>query len=202
MHLPRTLMLAALACAALAVLPAAQAETPLPAATADCKVIYDFPDEGLTLCYDLTSSQCKVWTVHETFFGPQTTCIVGAGESSSSSAGLQCYDVYSRTDVGTYSIVRRNSCAPPEVYQCPYEHAPISSCQSLLEATAAPSAVAPASSPPDPLQRRCVHQGQGELQSEDCVDPTSTDCTLYEQRSTGVSYEWWCYPSLQHGGSE
>lgn len=44
-----------------------------------------------------------------------------------------CYEVYTRYDVGTYSIVRRNSCAAPEFYQCPYQGAPISSCRGLLE---------------------------------------------------------------------
>lgn len=44
-----------------------------------------------------------------------------------------CYQVYTRYDVGTYSIVRRNSCAVPEFYQCPYQGAPISSCRGLLE---------------------------------------------------------------------
>lgn len=43
-----------------------------------------------------------------------------------------CYQVYTRYDVGTTSVVRRNSCAVPEVYQCPYQGAPISSCEHLL----------------------------------------------------------------------
>ena len=44
----------------------------------------------------------------------------------------QCMEVYSRTNVGDYAIVRRNSCAPPEVYQCPYAGAPISECEYIL----------------------------------------------------------------------
>lgn len=53
---------------------------------------------------------------------------------------VQCMDVYSRTDVGTYSIVRRDSCAPPEVYTCPYEGAPIEQCQDALTLQASAAA--------------------------------------------------------------
>jgi hypothetical protein len=60
--------------------------------------------------------------------------------SAAAPAGPQCMQVYQRTDVGTYSIVRRNSCAPPEVYECPYPKAPIPECEPLLRADAAASA--------------------------------------------------------------
>jgi hypothetical protein len=50
----------------------------------------------------------------------------------SGSADPQCYPVYSRTDIGTYSIVRRSSCSVPEVYSCPYEGAPIDQCDNVL----------------------------------------------------------------------
>ncbi|MEK6976543.1 MAG: hypothetical protein AABY18_09405 [Candidatus Thermoplasmatota archaeon] len=43
----------------------------------------------------------------------------------------QCMPVYQRTDVGTISIVRKDSCSL-DVYECPYEGAPISSCEHLL----------------------------------------------------------------------
>lgn len=42
-----------------------------------------------------------------------------------------CMDVYSRTDVGTTSIVRRNSCSA-EVYTCPDEGADLRECRPLL----------------------------------------------------------------------
>jgi len=263
----RFLLVAALTAAALAALPSAQASIPPPGLAHDCITVYDFPDEGLVLCYDLSRSDCKVWEVHTTFIGTETTCIVGAQENSAS-AGVACMPVYSRTDVGTYSVVRRDSCSPPQVYECPYPGAPISSCQDLLQLRTASALASPmeaqptcleyysdwtvgpvhhhqtdschstndvcgvdqsqvaawvasdpgaavscatggitasssASQPLPPVgQRTCYHQGQGELQSEYCVDPNSTSCTVYESRSTGVSYDWWCYPSGQHGGSE
>lgn len=50
----------------------------------------------------------------------------------SASAGPDCYPVYSRTDVGTYSVVRRTSCSAPEVYSCPSEGAPIDQCDNVL----------------------------------------------------------------------
>lgn len=43
----------------------------------------------------------------------------------------QCMPVYQRTDVGTLSIVRKDSCSL-QVYECPYEGAPITSCRDLL----------------------------------------------------------------------
>ena len=43
-----------------------------------------------------------------------------------------CYENYSRTDVGTLSVVRRDSCAPPELYQCPTPGAPLDQCTDLL----------------------------------------------------------------------
>lgn len=43
----------------------------------------------------------------------------------------QCMEVYSRTDVGNYAIVRKDSCSL-EVYECPYAGAPISECWTLL----------------------------------------------------------------------
>lgn len=43
----------------------------------------------------------------------------------------QCMPVYQRTDVGTLAIVRKDSCSL-DVYECPYEGAPITSCEHLL----------------------------------------------------------------------
>ena len=43
----------------------------------------------------------------------------------------QCMQVYQRTDVGTIAIVRKDSCSL-DVYECPYEGAPITECEHLL----------------------------------------------------------------------
>ncbi len=43
----------------------------------------------------------------------------------------QCMPVYQRTDVGTLSIVRKDSCSL-QVYECPYEGAPTTTCRALL----------------------------------------------------------------------
>ena len=44
----------------------------------------------------------------------------------------QCMEQYSRTNVGTYAIVRHNTCAAPQVYDCPYAGAPLDQCDDLL----------------------------------------------------------------------
>ena len=44
----------------------------------------------------------------------------------------QCMPVYSRTDVGQLSIVRKDSCSA-EFYWCPSEGAPISECDYLIQ---------------------------------------------------------------------
>ena len=61
-------------------------------------------------------------------------------EASSASAA-PCYMVYTRNDVGTVSVVRRTSCSPPEVYQCPYEGAPIDRCEPVLQSLLSASAI-------------------------------------------------------------
>ena len=43
-----------------------------------------------------------------------------------------CMPVYSRTDVGQLSIVRKDSCSA-ELYWCPSEGAPISECDYLIQ---------------------------------------------------------------------
>ena len=45
---------------------------------------------------------------------------------------VQCMPVYSRTDVGQLSIVRPDSCSA-YYYWCPYEGAPISECDPLIQ---------------------------------------------------------------------
>jgi hypothetical protein len=69
--------------------------------------------------------------------------------TSTSAGGLSCYMVYTRNDVREYSIVRRTSCSPPEVYQCPYEGAPIDKCHRVTDdlLRAETSASAPAYEP-------------------------------------------------------
>jgi hypothetical protein len=42
-----------------------------------------------------------------------------------------CMPVYSRTDVGPIAVVRPNSCTV-RVYECPYQGAPVSSCERIL----------------------------------------------------------------------
>lgn len=44
----------------------------------------------------------------------------------------QCMQVYQRTDVGNIAIVRKDSCSL-EIYECPYEGAPINQCRYLIE---------------------------------------------------------------------
>lgn len=43
-----------------------------------------------------------------------------------------CYYIYTRSDVGPLTVVRRSSCAPPEPYWCPYQGAPLSECDRLV----------------------------------------------------------------------
>jgi hypothetical protein len=80
------------------------------------------------LCLDTQATWCTLWIEWHAI--PSTpTCLVAPLAASSD---VQCMDVYGRTDVGTYSVVRRDSCSPPELYQCPYEGAPTNECQDLL----------------------------------------------------------------------
>jgi hypothetical protein len=65
----------------------------------------------------------------------EASLLEASSASTASTAG--CYMVYTRTDVGTYSVVRRTSCSPPEFYSCPYQGAPIDQCRGLLELSAA-----------------------------------------------------------------
>ncbi len=56
-----------------------------------------------------------------------------SSSASPAPVGMDCYMVYTRNDVGTYSVVRRTSCSVPEVYECPYEGAPISQCHHVTD---------------------------------------------------------------------
>lgn len=45
------------------------------AAPPDCVTVYDFPDAGLTYCYDVDSS-CMVTEHRTTFIGSESRCVV------------------------------------------------------------------------------------------------------------------------------
>jgi hypothetical protein len=107
-----------------------------------CVTVTDFPDQGEWVCVDPSDSQCTVYEIRTTFLGTTKTCIYpfggcGNGCATASAGSVNCYEVYSRTNVGPYSVVRRDSCAPPQAYVCPYENAPIDQCQDLLQFNAA-----------------------------------------------------------------
>ena len=69
-------------------------------------------------------------------------------EASASASTLSCYMVYTRNDVGQYSVVRRTSCSPPEAYHCPYQGAPIEQCDPVTDVLRASTAAsAPAYEP-------------------------------------------------------
>jgi hypothetical protein len=129
--------IALLSLSALAALPGAGAHMIDPLFP-KCQTVYDFPDEGLVVCVDPADDDCPVYGYHTTFLGTEKECFVH-GAQWASSASVDCFPVYSRTDVGTISIVRRNSCSPPEVYQCPYEGAPLDQCTNVLEVRSASS---------------------------------------------------------------
>lgn len=88
------------------------------------------------LCFSPYWPGCNLW-VEWTAIPAPPTCLHRTDDPSTVAAGPECMDVYSRTDVGTYSVVRRDSCAPPELYECPYEGAPTSQCRDLLRLEAA-----------------------------------------------------------------
>lgn len=209
------------------------------------------------------SCSAQLYECPEGYSPPAPPCREASLLEASSASTAGCYMVYTRNDVGEYSVVRRTSCSPPEVYHCPYEGAPIGQCDPLLKdllslssASAATASepeclqmyretdlgfvrivsrdschtehyvcdqekadilatrsldtsqcdtgLSAASSQPlpsssDPLQRTCYTQGQGELQSRTCIDPNSTDCTVYRQQITGMGSSWVCYPSGESG---
>lgn len=43
-----------------------------------------------------------------------------------------CMYLYTRTDAGQLTVIRRSTCAPPEPYWCPYEGAPLNECDPLV----------------------------------------------------------------------
>lgn len=104
---------------------------------------------------------------------------------------VECAAIYARHEVGPAAMVLTSGCSG-HAEVCG-QHVAARDLSCLLATTSAPQPV------PDPLARTCSTTGMGELQSRYCVDPTSTDCTVYVLRSTGVGSEWWCYPSGEHG---
>lgn len=129
--------LVALSLAALALVPSASAHVAPPRPEFPlCEPVAPLG----SACVSPVYPGCNVW-IEWTAIPAQPTCLYRTDGLAASAAGpdVQCMDVYTRYDVGTVSVVRRDSCAPPEVYDCPYEGAPISSCDPLLELTAAAS---------------------------------------------------------------
>lgn len=128
------LALVAISLAAMALAPTAQAHVAPPRP--------DFPlcQPAVVgeVCFSPYWPGCNVW-IEWTAIPAQPTCLYRSDPVAASAAGpgVQCMDVYTRYDVHTISIVRRDSCAPPEFYQCPTPGAPISSCTPLLELSAA-----------------------------------------------------------------
>ncbi|MEA3136682.1 MAG: hypothetical protein QOC71_963 [Thermoplasmata archaeon] len=113
---------------ALAIAPTGQAA---PADAEKCYTVYDFPDLGWRVCYNLEDSQCTIYEYRTTIIGTEKSCIYPSGEASSqSSAGgipwpggqtpdVQCMDNYSETYLfGQYWLVRRDSCSA-QIYECP-----------------------------------------------------------------------------------
>jgi hypothetical protein len=123
----------------------------------------------------------------------QAAAVAGAPEP-------QCLQYYRETEVGPYRHVQRNSCES-EHYLCDEEAVPYLLSKPTLDDLVvctweSTGLVGPVLASSQPV---CHRAGQGELQSRSCVDPASTDCTVYVERTTGVSSEWWCSPSGGHG---
>ena len=122
--------------------PSAQAEIELFDSTPDVQCMDYYSETYLFGHYWLVrrdSCSAQLYECPEGYNPPAPPCQEaalfsdGSGSSdNSASAQLECYPVYSRTDVEQVTIIRRNSCAPPEVYQCPYQGAPLGSCRPLL----------------------------------------------------------------------
>lgn len=131
-----------------------------------------------------------------------TSCLLAPVATQAAAAEPNCLSVYSEYEVGPVRHVQRDSCHS-ETYVCGVE---------VREAVKDPIATSPGPGNPgaclgnlgdastgDLLERRCLRQGQGELQSVTCVDPQDPDCLVYRQQITGVGSQWWCYPSGEHG---
>lgn len=181
-------------------MPTGQAHIAPPRDVEKCQTVYDFPDNGYALCYNLEDSSCTVYAYRTTFIGTEKDCIVPDAEASAApgapstappdlsewpecqfaqvgyvctspywpgcnvwivwtaipaqptclyrsdpllmSAGAEtppCFEVYSETHLaGPYWLVRRNSCSA-QVYECPDGYdPPAPPCREVgLEAQAA-----------------------------------------------------------------
>ena len=147
------LILTTLLLGALATAPGAQAsDTGIPwpgGQTPDFQCMDVYSETYLADGYWLVrrdSCSAQIYECPEGYSPPAPPCQEASLLQASSSSALACYMVYTRTDVGQYSIVRRTSCSPPEVYHCPYEGAPIDRCESALNVLRTTSA-APAYEP-------------------------------------------------------
>ena len=132
------LILTTLLLGALATAPGAQASDPLLPLfdnTPDFQCMDVYSETYLGAGYWLVrrdSCSAQLYQCPEGYSPPAPPCEEASLLQASASTAA-CYMVYTRTDVGEYSIVRRTSCSPPEVYHCPYEGAPIEQCDSALE---------------------------------------------------------------------
>lgn len=133
-------VLVALLLAFVALAPTAQAESPATPAQGPPEVSFPacVPAAVGTVCFSPYWPGCNLW-VEWTAIPLPPSCLYRTDGLQTQDSGptLDCMPVYSRTDVETVSVVRRNSCAAPEAYQCPYQGAPINECDGLLEFSAA-----------------------------------------------------------------
>lgn len=168
------LALVAASLVALAMAPSAQAAE---VAAPDADFPLCQPAAVGTVCFSPYWPGCNVW-VEWTAIPAQDTCLYRSDPLAASASGpdVQCMDVYSRTDAHTVSVVRRNSCAPPEAYQCPYPGAPIASCDPLLQAQAAAAAPLPPAVAPPPVH--CMPY-ERELAVSDDVQVVQGGCGSY-----------------------
>lgn len=108
---------------------------------------------------------------------------------------VQCSDIYARHEVGPAAVVMTSGCSG---------HAELCDDEVTLRHIDTSCVLAPLSTSqplPDPTERRCWRQQQGELGSEYCVDPSDPDCLVFYRQITGVGSRWQCYPSGE-GGSD
>lgn len=137
------LLSAAVALAALA--PTAQAYATPPTASAvaapDCMDIYNRWDAGTVSVVQRSSCDYEVYQCPSPGADLSTCRNLLVMESTAAASGPDCYMVYTRTDVGQLTVIRRTSCSVPEFYWCPYQGAPLYQCEPLvgLEASTASS---------------------------------------------------------------
>lgn len=169
------------------------------------------------LCTSIYWPGCNLW-IEWTAIPAQPTCLYrtdGLAMSAASPAPAyepNCLYYYYEVAVGPVRHVQRDSCNN-EQYICDNDasHGQDETARAYIASQLAdpdPSALAhctveslglvTTSDPPE-LQRTCFRQGQGELQTVTCIDPNSTDCTIYRQQITGMGSSWVCYPSGESG---